>query len=183
MEKKRKEVDDKGQKHIGAAEDWLNLVMTSGLFAMVAKKAYPIKGMKSFEERLGKLSANQVRLFGHILATAPNGVRVNKIAHDMDITAAAASQTVERLVALGMLERAQDPNDRRAAIITAAAEGREFFEGVKARSASLLGQIYADIGVSKDELAAFAAVLAKIREALSERWRAYLDGKAGGERL
>ncbi|MBR4613066.1 MAG: winged helix-turn-helix transcriptional regulator [Kiritimatiellae bacterium] len=182
MDRKRKETKDV-KKFGSAAEDWLNLVMTSGLFAMVAKKAYPIKGMKAFEERLGKLSANQVRLFGHILATAPNGVRVNKIAHDMDITAAAASQTVERLVALGMLERTQDPNDRRAAIITAAAEGREFFEGVKARSASLLGQIYADIGVSKDELAAFAAVLAKIREALSVRWLEYLNGKAGGEKL
>lgn len=181
MERKRKR-DGNGAapRRRDAADDWMNLVMTSGLFSMVAKRTFLSKGLKSFEERLGRLSANQVRLFGHILATAPNGVRVSQIAHDMDITAAAASQTVERLVALGMLERAQDPNDRRASVITAAAEGREFFEKCRGQSAELLREIYAEIGASGDELAAFTSVLAKIREALSVRWRAYLDGKGKG---
>jgi DNA-binding MarR family transcriptional regulator len=160
-----------------AADDWMNLVMTSGLFSMVVKKTFPMQGRKRFEERLGRLSANQVRLFGHILATAPNGVRVSQIAHDMDITPAAASQTVDRLVALGMLERAQDPNDRRASVITAAAEGRAFFKDVKTRSATLLEQVYSEIDASEEERAAFAAVLSRVRDALASRWRAYLDRK------
>ncbi|MBR0055996.1 MAG: winged helix-turn-helix transcriptional regulator [Kiritimatiellae bacterium] len=163
------------------AEDWFNLVMTSGLFTMMAKKAYPRPGMAKFEERLERLSPNQIRLFGHILVSQAGDVRVKDIAHDMDVTAAAASQTVERLVSLGMLVRTTDPHDRRAALITVADEGRKFFDCCKEQAAALLSEIYKDIDAPEEDLAAFGRVLAAIRDSLAARWQAYLDGKAAQE--
>jgi DNA-binding MarR family transcriptional regulator len=42
-----------------------------------------------------------------------------------DITAAAASQLVDKLVHAGYLERTEDPSDRRAKLLTLSAKGEE----------------------------------------------------------
>jgi DNA-binding MarR family transcriptional regulator len=52
----------------------------------------------------------------------------------MEITSAAASQLVEKLVQSGLIERAEDPHDRRAKQITLSGKGRELIEtGLAAR--------------------------------------------------
>ncbi|MBM4424456.1 MAG: MarR family transcriptional regulator [Chloroflexi bacterium] len=49
---------------------------------------------------------------------------VSEVGAHLGVTNAAASQMVDRLVQLGYLERAEDPNDRRAKQLTLTAKGR-----------------------------------------------------------
>jgi DNA-binding MarR family transcriptional regulator len=53
---------------------------------------------------------------------------VSDLSDHMEITAAAASQTVDKLVQAGYLDRAEDPSDRRAKQITLSVKGRELIE-------------------------------------------------------
>lgn len=57
---------------------------------------------------------------------------VSDISARMDITSAAASQLVEKLVQAGLLERAEDPNDRRAKQLRLTAGGQELVEAALA---------------------------------------------------
>ena len=50
---------------------------------------------------------------------------MSQVSERFDITAAAASQLVEKLVQAGYLERAEDPTDRRAKLLTLSTNGRE----------------------------------------------------------
>jgi DNA-binding MarR family transcriptional regulator len=53
---------------------------------------------------------------------------ISDLSDHMEITAAAASQTVDKLVQGGLLERAEDPNDRRAKQVTLSPKGRDLIE-------------------------------------------------------
>jgi MarR family transcriptional regulator, organic hydroperoxide resistance regulator len=59
---------------------------------------------------------------------------ISQISDDMAITNPAASQLVEKLVQTGLLDRAEDPNDRRAKMVTISEKGREFVrDGIEQR--------------------------------------------------
>ena len=53
---------------------------------------------------------------------------IGDISERFDITNAAASQLVEKLFQSGLLDRAEDPNDRRAKQVTLSAKGRELID-------------------------------------------------------
>lgn len=53
---------------------------------------------------------------------------VSDISARMDISSAAASQLVEKLVQAGLLERAEDPNDRRVKQLRLTSNGRDLVE-------------------------------------------------------
>src|SRR3990172_4618750 len=53
---------------------------------------------------------------------------VSEIGVHLDVTNAAASQMVERLVQQGLLERAEHPDDRRAKQLTLTRKGRALIE-------------------------------------------------------
>ena len=60
---------------------------------------------------------------------------VSEIGEQLGITNAAASQTVDRMVQLGLIERTEDPDDRRAKRLALTQKGRTFMEkGIEARS-------------------------------------------------
>ena len=60
---------------------------------------------------------------------------VSGIGEEMGVTNAAASQAVDRLVQLGMIERTEDPDDRRSKRLALTQKGFELIEsGIKARS-------------------------------------------------
>ena len=60
---------------------------------------------------------------------------VSEIGEHAFVTNAAASQTVDQLVQLGLIERTEDPNDRRAKQLTLTPKGRALIDNViKARS-------------------------------------------------
>jgi len=59
---------------------------------------------------------------------------VSDISERFDISNAAASQLVEKLVQAGYLERAEDPKDRRAKLLTLNAKGQKLMtQGVEER--------------------------------------------------
>ena len=53
---------------------------------------------------------------------------ISDLSEHMEITAAAASQTVDKLVQSGLLDRAEDPSDRRAKQVTLSVKGRDLIE-------------------------------------------------------
>lgn len=60
---------------------------------------------------------------------------ISHLGEHMDISAPAASQLVDRLVQHGLVERTEDPNDRRAKQLTLTPKGRELIEtGLIART-------------------------------------------------
>ena len=61
-------------------------------------------------------------------------VQISEIGDDLDITAAAASQMVDRLVNLGLLERTEDKEDRRVKHVSLTKSGLSLVhEGIEAR--------------------------------------------------
>jgi DNA-binding MarR family transcriptional regulator len=61
---------------------------------------------------------------------------VSGIRDELGVSAAAASQIVDRLVGMGLIERSEDPTDRRVRQITLTSRGRSLVaRGVKARLA------------------------------------------------
>ena len=50
---------------------------------------------------------------------------MSEVSERFDITAAAASQLVDKLVQAGYLERAEDPSDRRAKLLALSDKGKE----------------------------------------------------------
>jgi DNA-binding MarR family transcriptional regulator len=63
-----------------------------------------------------------MRLYHH------GGCVVSDIADSLDVSNAAASQMVERLVNLGLIERTEDPEDRRVKQITLTMKGRQLIQ-------------------------------------------------------
>jgi DNA-binding MarR family transcriptional regulator len=60
---------------------------------------------------------------------------VSEIGEQLGVTNAAASQTVDRMVQLGLIERTEDPEDRRAKRLALTEKGRVLIEkGIDARS-------------------------------------------------
>ena len=53
---------------------------------------------------------------------------MSEVSERFDISAAAASQLVEKLVQAGYLDRAEDPSDRRAKLLTLSAKGKELIQ-------------------------------------------------------
>jgi DNA-binding MarR family transcriptional regulator len=69
---------------------------------------------------------------------------VSRVGSELGVTNAAASQMVEKLVQLGLLERAEDPADRRAKQLTLTPKGRALIQrSVEARRRWLEGLITA----------------------------------------
>jgi len=60
---------------------------------------------------------------------------VSEIGEQMGVTSAAASQAIDRLVLQGLIQRTEDPKDRRAKQLTLTPKGRTLIErGIEARS-------------------------------------------------
>lgn len=88
---------------------------------------------------------------------------VSDIADELGVSNAAASQMVERLVSLGYLGRAEDPNDRRQKVITLSATGRAMIEeGIEARWRWMESLTEA---LTADEQAAISRALMTLTEA------------------
>jgi DNA-binding MarR family transcriptional regulator len=87
---------------------------------------------KRFMEDTG-LSFSHINILMRLFHGGKSGV--SEIGEQMGFTNAAASQTVDRLVQMGMIRRTEDPQDRRAKSLELTPEGRTLIEkGVDVRS-------------------------------------------------
>jgi DNA-binding MarR family transcriptional regulator len=87
---------------------------------------------RKFMDETG-LSFSQVNILMHLIHGGKIGV--SEIGDQLGVTNAAASQAVERMVQLNLVERTEDPDDRRAKKLVLTPRGRSLVEkGIEARS-------------------------------------------------
>jgi len=84
-----------------------------------------MRGWNHFAKSTG-LSMPQISILMQLHHKGPCGM--SEVSNRFDISAAAASQLVEKLVHAGYLERAEDPTDRRAKLLTLSAKGEELIQ-------------------------------------------------------
>jgi DNA-binding MarR family transcriptional regulator len=91
-----------------------------------------MRDFKRFMDRTG-LSFSQINILMRLVHGGSTGV--SEIGEQLGVTNAAASQAVERLVQLGLIERTEDPEDRRAKRLALTQKGCALIEeSVEARS-------------------------------------------------
>ncbi len=90
-----------------------------------------MRGWSHFAKSTG-LSMPQFSILMQLHHKGPCGM--SEVSERFDISAAAASQLVEKLVQGGYLERAEDPSDRRAKLLTLSIKGSELIQqGIEER--------------------------------------------------
>jgi DNA-binding MarR family transcriptional regulator len=91
-----------------------------------------MRDFRRFMDETG-LSFSQINILMRLVHG--KGIGVSEIGEQLGVTNAAASQAVDRLVGMGLIERTEDPLDRRAKRLTLTLEGRSIIEqGIEARS-------------------------------------------------
>ena len=80
-----------------------------------------MRGWSHFAKSTG-LSMPQFSILMQLHHKGPCGM--SEVSERFDISAAAASQLVEKLVQAGYLDRAEDPSDRRAKLLTLSLKGK-----------------------------------------------------------
>lgn len=91
-----------------------------------------MREFRRFMDETG-LSFSQINILMRLVHGGSAGI--SEIGDQLGVTNAAASQAVDRLVHLGLIERTEDPEDRRAKRLALTQKGRTLIErGVKARS-------------------------------------------------
>ena len=83
-----------------------------------------------------------------------------RIAERLDIAASSASRTFERLVQLGLLDRADDPDDRRKARLTLTARGRDTAQRARQHVTDALHEAYG--GVPRADIEHAVRTLARL---------------------
>ncbi|MEA4909882.1 MAG: MarR family transcriptional regulator [Chloroflexi bacterium] len=90
-----------------------------------------MRGLILFAKDNG-LSVVQIHALSRIHYKGYHGIA--NLGDELGMTSAAASQLLDRLVRQGLLERTEDPNDRRLKLITLTPKGkRTLLEGLRAR--------------------------------------------------
>lgn len=91
-----------------------------------------MRDFRKFMDETG-LSFSQISILMRLLHGGNAGV--SEIGGQLGVSNAAASQAVDRLVQLGLIERTEDPIDRRAKKLALTPEGRRLIEqGIQIRS-------------------------------------------------
>ena len=91
-----------------------------------------MRDFRKFMEETG-LSFSQINILMRLLHGGNTGI--SEIGDQLGVTNAAASQAVDRLVQLGLIERTEDPDDRRAKRLALTPKGRTLIEkGIEVRS-------------------------------------------------
>lgn len=158
-------------EHPAGQEVWRHLAHVSDLFRSVAAQKEP-------RTDLNRITVNQARIFGYLFRQRSGGepVRIKTLAHDLDVSSAAASQAVDRLVAWGMVERTVDPDDRRAVRLSFTPKGDALLRRHEQRAEELLDSVRGTC--TPEDFEVFGRVLAALVAELERRWEALLDQKA-----
>ena len=110
------------------------------------------------------LSMPQFGILMHLYYS--NNCGISHLGEHMDISAPAASQLVDRLVQHGLVERTEDPNDRRAKQLALTPKGRELIEtGLTARTRWVDELVRS---LKPEDYDQVAATLSKLTEAVRE---------------
>jgi DNA-binding MarR family transcriptional regulator len=89
----------------------------------------------------GGTSLPQMRVLG-LLSRQP-GASVSDVAAHLDVTIPTASALVDRMVKKHLVDRKEDPTERRRVVLTLTAEGKELLENSRARTQSIVAHLLA----------------------------------------
>lgn len=157
--------------------DWSDLFFSSGMVRLLCRNSTGVEKCGGSEDRMNRITINQARIFGYIFSRPNQDIRLNTLAHDLDVTAAAASQAVNRLVSAKLLRRKTDPSDHRAIILSISPQGLEILQKNDDYAFQLFSDIYKENNFSPEEIATFRKVLTGIYQSLLTRWNHYLESK------
>ena len=150
-------------------ELWRRTLHVSDLFRIVVKKG-------ADSEHMNRITVNQARIFGYIFSRGGEGpIRISALAHDLDVTPAAAGQAVDRLVKAGLVDRRVDPADRRAFAITVSRKGAARLSRYEKRCREIFDAVFASLPPA--DVAAFDRVLSAVYADLADRWEAILAAR------
>ena len=93
---------------------------------------------------------------------------VNAIATEIHLTSGSMTTAVDRLVARGLVRRAENPADKRSRLVELTAEGRSLIGSSYAQHADDLGRAI-DPALSAEERAQLFALLRKLEKGIRER--------------
>ncbi len=106
-------------------------------FHLVLKKWTQIfmrHSMHSFTNWMSEHDLSRSQVGALMMINHRNNCQITHIGDDLGITTPAASQLVDRLVQLNMVERKEDPEDRRVKILALSIKGRNLVQnGFKAK--------------------------------------------------
>ena len=86
------------------------------------------QGMRSFKQFIARTDLSPTQVSALYRLHFGKSCGVTEIAGNLDVTNAAASQMVDRLVQRGYIERTEDPVDRRAKQLTLTEKGRKLVQ-------------------------------------------------------
>ncbi len=117
----------------------------------------------------------QLRILSYIRFSPGESVKVKEIADELHLTPAAASQIVERMVQLGIVERSPVPGDRRSVRVTLSPDGRDCYAQSDKVFEKLMKKLLKD--VPKEKLQIFQEVLDSLLKAIDEEKRLLTETK------
>lgn len=156
------------QKLFQAEDRWRHLSPLGDLIRVVVKK-------NAESDRMSRITVNQARIFGYVFDHCEETIRLKTLAHDLDVSPAAASQAVDRLVNAGLVERETDPEDRRAVSIRLSKAGTALFDKFAARTREVVAEALADVPAADRET--FFRVAETLHASLTAKWFAILAEK------
>ncbi len=126
-----------------------------------------MRGWSHFAKSTG-LSMPQFSILMQLHHKGPCGM--SEIGERFDISAAAASQLVDKLVQAGYLDRAKDPTDRRAKLLTLSDKGKELINQGTEERHRWMDDLAATLSVDDQKKVAEAlAILTKAVRNLEEK--------------
>lgn len=115
---------------------------------------------------LETITVSQQNVLGTVYTHPDSGLMVKDIASEINVTRGAVSQTVESLVKLGMLERVQSEEDRRAVFVRATPKGIAIRKKLTKRIHPILNEVLNEVDMMDRE--SFIRILERLVERLSK---------------
>ncbi len=120
--------------------------------------------MQTNELFKGKITLPQFFVLNHL--DKHDESKMNELARVMDVTTAAVTGIVDRLVRCGYIERTYDPNDRRVINIRLTQKGSDTVKRIGRQRRAVTQEVFGKI--SKKERESYLAIMTHIRDVLTE---------------
>jgi DNA-binding MarR family transcriptional regulator len=111
-------------------------------------------------EKFDRITIRQVRIIEEVFYSRDAGIRLKDLANRLCISSSAASQAVDSLVRINMLERVQSSSDRREIFIKVSDLIRKSYEDEKQYLEKLLCELLSDI--NPGDISIFSEIAEKI---------------------